>query len=200
MTDDVEPFGFSEHARFDSDAAALPTARLSAAAKARHRSLLAGLPIEAPTATEPRRQVSRSPGRRRALVIAMVLGLTGAGVGTAGALGVFSAPPTDRRVAHCYPTAELGDERMDFAVAPPPDGSNPSLVDAATSALEICAGAWMQERLSPEEPRVRLDPGPPPWDNPVPPLVACVLESGEVGVFPGGTDLCGQLELPVAKI
>src|SRR5699024_792057 len=53
----------------------------------------------------------RRRGRKVAIVVAVVIGLAATGVGTAAAFGVFSAPPTDRRVAHCYTTVSLGNPR-----------------------------------------------------------------------------------------
>lgn len=130
-----------------------------------------------------------------ALVVA-----SGVGVGTAAALGAFHAePPTDRRTAHCYTTASLSDptNHEDFAVA---TGGNPSLHDAATSALDVCRGGWLQGRYSTTDPEIALDPKPPPWNYPVPPLVACVLKNGQVGVFPGRAATCQRLGLKVAKL
>lgn len=150
-------------------------------------------------------QLSQKPRRWRwkrwTIVLAAVVGVSGAGFGTAAALGAFT-PPTDRRTATCFTTMDLHDptNREDFAVATSPDDANPSLRDAAASALNICAGGWKQGRFSTSDPKISLDPKSAPWNYPVPPLVACVLPNGEVGVFPGDAPTCASLRLPNAQL
>lgn len=179
---------------FDRAAAGLPTRELSDRARDQHRRMIAELAA---------RPAARPPWYRRrwVLMLAAIVGLSGAGLGTAAALGLFSAPPTDRRIAYCFTTTDLGDpsNRVAVAVATPPDGGLPSLGDAATGALDICSGGWLQGRLSATDPKVLLDPKPPPWNYPIPPLVVCVLPSGEVGVFPGSAATCERLGLPLAE-
>ena len=189
--------GSDEDTRFDDAARRLGELRLSEDARRRHLSMLAGLT----SGSAPSVRRSRLRGRRGVLVaVAAAVVAGGVGVGTAAALGAFrSAPPTDRLVARCYTTDSLDDptNHEEFMVA---TGGHPSLRDAASSALDICRGGWSQGRYSASDPKVLLDPKPPPWDYPVPPLVACVLKNGEVGVFPGPDATCQQLGLAVAEL
>ncbi len=185
---------------FEAVLRSLPSHQLSDAARERHRAMLASLSADTPTR---RRSIRRRTHRRAGIAagIAFVL-VGGAGVGTAAALGLLSPkPPADRRIAHCYTTDSLTspDNREDVTVATGSAG-NPSLRDAASSAVDICRGGWQQGRYSEGGTKILLDPQPPPWNYPVPPLVACVLKSGEVGVFPGDSTTCQNLGLPVAKL
>ena len=148
--------------------------------------------------------LGRPPGVRARgrwiLVVCLACAISGIGVGTAAALGWLSAPPSDRRIAHCYTTAALGDPSNVLDVSVAANGANPTIPDAARTAMDICSGAWLQGRLSATDPKVSLDPQPPPWDRPIPQLVACVLASGELGILPGQESTCNQLGLAVAEI
>lgn len=170
-----------------------PDLRISSAARDQHLRLLDHL-------AQGRRTHTRW-WRKWAVILAASLGLGAAGLGTAAAFGAFSAP-TDRRIAYCFTTADLNDpaNREEFTVATAPNDTNPSLRDAAASALDICAGGWQQGRFSATNPKISLDPKPAPWNYPVPPLVACVLPNGSVGVFPGDTTTCASLGLPTAML
>lgn len=143
----------------------------------------------------------RRPRRSRrvlALTAGAVIAAGGIGVGTAAALGVFSAPPTDRSMVHCFATADLHDpgNHTDEVIALPPGADQP-LGDIASQALEICASDWQQGRFSTTDPKVR-PPQPQVSNGPVPPLIACVLDNGQVGVFPGQEGTCASLGLPLA--
>lgn len=177
----------------------IPRYRLSDEAKERHLRALAELAAQPGPA--PRRfPWLRFHPRRIWVIVAVAVGALGAGVGTAAALGVFESP-TDRTIAHCYATADLHEpnNHMNFAVAAP-SGGNPSLHDAANSALEICTGAWQQGRLSTTPPYVtRPSPDATPG-HPVPTLIACVLPSGQVGIFPGSEQTCLELDLHPARL
>lgn len=170
-----------------------PELHISAAARAQHLRLIEQL-------TTGRRPTTRW-WRKWAIILAASLGLGTAGLGTAAAFGAFS-PPTDRRIAYCFTTADLHDpaNREDFSVATGPGDANPSLHDAAASALDICAGGWQQGRFSATSPKISLNPKPAPWNYTVPPLIACVLPDGSVGVFPGDATTCASLGLPTAKL
>jgi len=147
---------------------------------------------------KPRRRWRRSV----AFITAGVLVTAGAGVGTAAAFGMFSQAPADRGIAHCYATADLDDpnNHTDFMVAVKPLGEHPNGVgDAAAAAMEVCTGGWAQGRFSVTDPKVS-DPHPNRTDFPVPPLVACVLPDGTVGVFPGDARTCAILEIPQALL
>jgi len=172
----------------------LPTPSLSSDARQRHLAMLA----ELASAPSPRRRWSR--WRKFTITGLSVLLAGGIGVGAAAALGVFSEPPPDRSTAHCFTTDDLHDRtnHEDFMVAN--KGSAIRETDAASKAMEICAGGWQQGRYSATDPKILLDPKPGPANSPVPPLVACVLRNGQVGVFPGDEQTCHKLGLPVAEI
>jgi hypothetical protein len=163
----------------------------------RHLAMLADL-TQQPEQAKPRRRWRRSV----ALIATGVLVTAGAGVGTAAAFGVFSQAPADRSIAHCYATVDLDDpgNHTDFMLAVDPKEIHPGGVgDAAAIAMEVCEGGWAQGRFSATDPKVS-DPHPTRADFPVPPLVACVLPDGSVGVFPGDPRTCAILELPQALI
>lgn len=168
--------------------------RIDPAVADRH---LAGLMSEpAPLARSSRRR------GRVVLVAAVVVATVGAGIGTAAAFGVFSAPPTERGIAHCYATVDLDDpsNHTDFMVAVTPEEQDADGIgDAAAAALEVCSGGWAQGRFSATDPKVS-DPHPSRIDFPVPYLVACVLPDGSVGVFPGNDRTCAGLNLPSALL
>lgn len=144
-------------------------------------------------------ELGRRRGRRRSMVIAMAAGTIAlAGVGTAAALGVFSAPPSDRTVAYCYGSTDLSQgpaNRFEFAVV---DESGTG--DAAVRGIEICSSYWRSGMLP-------AGPGQDPGGSgngeparPVPPLTACVMTTGQLAVFPGNPATCGELGLPVAQL
>lgn len=190
---------------FDEALRNMPHFELSDSATAEHLRMLASLPEEGTGSTRVppgNRGEWQSRRTRIAVIGAAAVGLLGAGIGTAAALGAFSsAPPTDRRGAVCFATADLSHpaNHFEFGIAVPP-GTNPTIGDAARAATDICRGAWQQGRLSGTPPFVSEDPKPAPWNYPVPPLVVCVLKSGQVGVFPGTTETCKALGLPVAEL
>ena len=170
----------------------LPVRAISSDAQARHLHMIAALADEQPGRRRRRR-------RRFAIGAGSLVVALGLGAGTAAAFGAFrtEAPP-DRSMAHCYSTLDLHStvNHNDFMVANP--GSSPSLPETASHAMDICEGAWMQGRLSLSDPKVLFDPQPGTF--PVPPLIPCVLPSGQVGVFPGTAAACASLGLPVAEL
>ena len=139
-------------------------------------------------------RIRRIPRRRRAAVIAAgALLIAGTGVGTAAAFGAFSAKPTDRSTAYCYGTAQLTDDpaaRIEFAVAGNDPNGTPG--DAAAAALDICAAYWRAGVLDGSGPP-RTDVVPGTGDALVPDLVACVLPTGQLAVFPGDRLTCARL-------
>lgn len=170
--------------------------QIDPAAAEQHLAMLADL-----TRTEPTK-ARRRWKRPVALIAVGVLVVGGAGVGTAAAFGVFSQAPADRSIAHCYATADLDDptNHTDFMVAVTPQENDADGVgDAAAAALEVCTGGWAQGRFSATDPKVS-DPHPSRTDYPVPPLVACVLPDGSVGVLPGDPRTCAALGLPTALL
>ena len=179
---------------FERIASDQPELRVRPEVRQQHLRLLADL-------------VDSSPGRRRlipkraAIIAAGVVALSAGGMSVAAAFNAFSTP-TNRNVAHCYATADLGDStnHTNFAIATPVDPTvTVALGDAASEALDTCAGDWSQGRFSSTDPKVRV-PDTSGKKYPVPPLTACVLESGEVGVFPGTNDICQRLGLTIADL
>jgi len=67
----------------------------------------------------------------------------------------------------CYAAADVGANRVVVGA----DGSSP---------VAVCERVWANGAFGPGE---------------MPPLAACVLTTGAVGVFPGGPETCGVLEL-----
>lgn len=138
--------------------------------------------------------------RRQTRLLAIGIGalvIGGASVGTAAALGTFSTP-TNLGGAHCYATADLHDDSnyINFALAAPP---GQGLADSAAAAVEICSRDWLAGRFHPTDPKI-TESDASGAAHAVPPLVVCVLESGQVGVFPGGNGTCERLGLPTAKL
>ncbi len=185
---------------FDEAVRNLPRYELPADVEAEHLRMLAELASQEPTRRRARLRAA-APRHRAAVIAASVVVLFGVGAGTAAALGVFSAEPTDRRIAVCYATASLDqdDNHLDVIVANDA-GDDPSERDAASSAIDICAGGWHQGRLTSTPPYTSEEPMAAPWDREVPLLVACVLSTGQVGVFPGSTYTCTALGLPIAEL
>lgn len=172
---------------FDKVVAALPELRLSAATRERH---LAGF-----AAMMPLSEQSRSR-RRRIAVLAVVGFLTlAAGTGVAASLGAFDAPVPNHNTAHCYTTPDLSraDNHNDFGVVVSP--GDPDVVrDAAAQAIEICSSQWAIGRFTTAAPTFQASASGPAT-HPIPPLTACVLDNGEVGVFPGSRQICISLGL-----
>jgi hypothetical protein len=188
------------------DALVAARARLDAAIAAEPTTRTAATP-DAPT---------RNSGRRRRGWIGATAGIAVlvAGVGTAAAW-VGRVEPTVRDTARCFAiaTTEFGDlGRSGEAYA----DLSVILVDAGTGeivdrdqtpqrAIEGCAKSWQSGRLAGTKPYQRVASpwgvgfeGPPRLIYPVPRLVACVLPTGQVGVFPD-TD-CAALGLPEADL
>lgn len=176
--------------RFDDAIRGMAAYRLPEEVKRRHLALLASLP--------DKQRLSRMA---RVMIVAGGVALfAAAGLGTAAALGVFSAPVTDRSIAHCYANADPNGaaNHFDVTVADRP-GAAISEQDAAAIALTICRGAWQQGRLTTTVPYLRDEPQPGPWTDPAPRLIACVLDDGQVAIFPGDTATCQQMNLPIAE-
>lgn len=134
--------------------------------------------------------------RRVAAVVGAVVGLSVVGVGTAAAFGIFGAAPTERGVAYCYTSTDPDVPQSGFSVTSSP-GQPPA--DTAQHAVAICAQKWATGAFTVTSPQVHpeIDPNGPRTE-PVPPLTACVLESGAVGVFPGDEETCARMGLPFA--
>lgn len=107
--------------------------------------------------------------RRRRAVVAVAVGL--AVLGAAAAAWVNSRRPTHTLSIGCYAEARLD--------------ANTFVISAREGrAVEACLVLWRTGTFgAPSSPR----------------LVACVLESGAVGVFPGDRATCARLERPPAE-
>jgi hypothetical protein len=174
----------------------VPAARpVPAARRAADMSLLAGI------AASPGRQPRIS---RRGWTTAAVAACAVAACGTASAIVFLPAQPA--RVhdsARCYLRAstDFGDSfpgtTIAMAIAVPhgqPPPSKPPAVNVPAQAISVCGALWRQGFLRPGAARIaRPAPG---THDPVPPLVACVLPSGQAAVFPGTTHTCARLGLP----
>jgi len=141
-----------------------------------------------------------APRRRgRIAIVSVVVGVCVVAAGGAAAAGVLLAakPATDRDTGRCYSTvsSNFGDDFPGTSMgnAARPGGTAPELPPVA---VENCAAAWRAGAV--------VAPGSHPSPNasgeyPVPPLVACVLPSGEAAVFPGPPSTCAGLGISVLK-
>jgi hypothetical protein len=188
----TSPFNSVEQLLIDDSA---PT--MSAQTKQHHHALLHAATVSAPQmAAAPTRPTSV---RRRGVT----LGLAAAGLALAGggvAVAVLATQqPTDADIVRCFAVATTAVDdptlSIDGAWATEPDGTGPS---SAARAELICTSLWERGELAATPPHVRPDSAG--TARPVPPLQACVLPSGIVGVFPGGSDTCTSLRLPAADM
>jgi hypothetical protein len=179
----------------DVPARPIPAAR-ALADKALLREMVAS------TNLAPQRLRKRRP-RLFALSIVTGLGLTGV---TAAAAYTYLAP----RSASVHDSA-----RCYSSVSTATGGHFPGTTigvahvvglpkqDTAVEALQDCVALWQRGFLTAKgfaAPDVPNGPdGLPPADQPVPPLVACVLRSGQAAVFPGPSTVCAQLGLPLLR-
>ncbi|HEY8787558.1 MAG TPA: hypothetical protein VIM10_00275 [Actinopolymorphaceae bacterium] len=137
--------------------------------------------------------------RRRRRQRPLVAGLATALVGTAIAAGSYVAfrQPTELRYAQCYSSVTADtDYRTTLAIgkAHRADDETPSPVEV-TDAIGSCGNLWSQGILRKDVP-MSAEPTPAPGSAPVPPLVACTLPDGTVGVYPGDESTCRTLGLP----
>lgn len=130
------------------------------------------------------------------MTVLAVLGLLGGGVATATVL-LQPAEPERTDIVTCFATATapLDDPATFVQVTYLTAEDDPEAT--AGAALELCARPWSLGELSETPPYVRpvADPNAAPADSPVPPLVACVLPDGTVGVFPGSAAVCQRRSL-----
>lgn len=191
--------------------------------RARHLAMLADLMADenASAATVPSRPVvdvdwsdaaaavapvgiDRAPSRRRrrtavALVAAGALVVVGGGLAVAG---LTRTPPTQPDEVRCFGvvTSEYDDEYLYVGVLRA-DPVGPDDGTTADVAIEQCGLLWARGTLTGVDPWVdfTVPPDAPPV-NPVPPLVACVLPGGGVGVYPGEPGTCEALGFPEADL
>lgn len=163
----------------------------------------------------PTDQVQAVRHRRRTLIGASVASASLLALGTGAAVAwVDREAPTITDIARCFAisdpaqasewTQEGGDFFHDTGYITG-EGVSGTVADTARHAIESCAASWRAGGLSTTPPYTRaLDPwyvdfqGPKPAEHPVPDLVACVLATGSVGVFPDTT--CAALRLPEADL
>lgn len=158
---------------------------------ARSVPLAEGLP---PTRTVPAAR-PKPPARRRwsrgwVVPLAAALVLT---TGTA-ATGFFTrSGPADTTLVRCFSTAEPPFTSGTPGTVEVGYGSGAGSVDeSAAKAVELCSLAWQEGTLVvPASIAEGASAGPVP----VPPMQACVLPDGFVGVFPGDPTVCLQLGL-----
>lgn len=150
-------------------------------------------------ASRPRDR-GRVPRRRRLAIAAAGAGVLAVAVAGGVVATAHWREPQDRDLVTCFavddsrPQSEL--TSMDVMLA-----RDPTEPDAASIAASLCADAWRRGELRSSPPYVvPVDPGASLIEAPTPPLTACILESGSIGVFPGGPGTCSDVGLPEAKI
>jgi len=143
-----------------------------------------------------------APGARRSTRRVAVLSVGTVAVLTVGGAAAARTllPPSSAKVqdlGRCYSTisTNFGDDFPGTSI------SNAASRDEAAPAVppnivDDCAAAWRIGVLKLNDPHVGAQPS---GDYPVPPLVACVLPSGEAAVFPGPATTSGDLGLPALK-
>lgn len=145
----------------------------------------------------------RHLGRRRPRALAIGVGVALAsslGVGTAATLGAFTEEPTVVSTAYCFAStaAALEGQRIEFMIGQEYDvDRDDSVGNAAKAALDVCRNEWLIGALLPDG---TVDPMANGQDRPVPRLVACVIASGHVGVFPLDAGDCAAIGLPDALV
>jgi hypothetical protein len=163
----------------------------------------------------PTDQVRTARHRRRSLTGASVASAALLALGAGAAVAwVDREEPSITDIARCFAisdpaqasewTQEGGDFFHDTGYITG-EAANGTVANTAQHAIESCAASWRAGGLSTTPPYTRaLDPwyvdyqGPKPAEHPVPDLVACVLPTGSVGVFPDTT--CAALRLPEADL
>jgi hypothetical protein len=128
---------------------------------------------------------------RRRVVIAIVAASAVVVAGTAAATLAWQRAQ-DRTKVHCYPiiTTDFDNPRL---------GGDATQIDAdsAAMAVDLCRSAWEGGYLTSTPPYI--DNGTP-VPAPAPPLIACVLPSDVVGVFPAPNgQTCESLGLPTSE-
>jgi hypothetical protein len=102
----------------------------------------------------------------RGIIAGIVVAVLGAGGGIAWAV-LHHERASNPTLITCHQTANL-------------DSSQIVINDDGTDPIQLCAHAWTLDF--------------PEWGTP-PPMVGCVLASGEAAVFPGDSQTCEQLGL-----
>ncbi len=154
----------------------------------------------------------RARRRRRGhiAIAATVLGVGAIAGGVALGVGAPSAlqsaapgslvAPTEREIAYCYQSADIGSTAPNQHVAIGLGGRD-GRVDLTAEIMQICSDSW-RSNVYDFQPRQAAGA-----TYRAPQLVACVLTGnaanateGAIGVFPGNETTCASLGLPVAKL
>lgn len=138
---------------------------------------------------------------RRAMTVgigALTIVLAG---GAASAYVAFR-PVTDTRSVECFATADRNamHSAPDVFVAHSAKGGKRAQQGTAPihDPVERCAELWKRGVLRPDKEGIH-QPAPVGSEaRPAPRLIACTLERGVAGVFPGGPSTCERLGLPRA--
>jgi hypothetical protein len=146
-----------------------------------------------PTGSTPPRR-----SRRRLTYLAIpgvLLVLAGGALDGTTLLGSSPASPPNNSV-RCYSAAELSSEYTTAVLlAPLPQGGTEPITAKVASTISTCAGLWADGFIEPGQ--ITRPTAATPGQGTVPPLTACVLDSGEAAVFAGsGPRFCQSLGLP----
>jgi len=141
--------------------------------------------------------------RRRRWLRPVAIGLSTAVAGTAIAAGSYVAfrQPTEFHYAQCYSSVTADTDfrtTLGIGKAHRADEDVPAPVDVI-NALGSCGNLWSQGVLRKDVPMSVESTFAPGGTAPVPPLVACTLPDGAVGVYPGDESTCQTLGLPSAR-
>jgi hypothetical protein len=118
----------------------------------------------------------------------------------AAAAYVAFRPADDKASVVCYSAADLDAESVPGArvavgrVMTAHDRENATETVTIDDPVAACVQAWQDGLLSTEGVRT-VEPDPAARHE-VPPLVACTLDEGVAGVFPGSPSTCERLNLP----
>jgi hypothetical protein len=136
-----------------------------------------------------------APRRRRRTYLALsgtVLALAGGGAIAATTL-LGSTPASQHNLVRCYSDAKLSADYTDTSVATAPGAAPTDISATVTAAVDACGGLWQAGVVQPG--RIGA-PSAQPGDGGVPPLTACVLDTGQAAVLPGkDPQLCQNLGL-----
>jgi hypothetical protein len=137
----------------------------------------------------------KTPRWRRRFILGIAIAAVLGGAAT-GITLLRSSPVTDRNTARCYTSADVGKGEVfsGTTVAVPGVPGSKAQVD---NALSLCSDLWRQGFLLPGT--AGMQRPAPKTNNAVPPLTACVLPSGIAGIFPGDSQTCEALGLPLAS-
>jgi len=137
----------------------------------------------------------RRPGWTRPVVAVAGVALVGTGVAATGYV-VYRAPSVKTQV-RCYSaaTADVAYSTTLVVAAPVRPGERTSRSVPIRDAVGACAQQWRDRILIRNRPVAATVPDPGARAA-VPPLVACTLPRGDVGVYPGDADTCRSLRLP----